>query len=152
MRPPGYECGEEQIDSTRKHRRERGIDWAPGPRLLRTCPRGRSLGPIFDAAVIDWEHHIANITDFWSSIVLQTGRYAGSPMRAHLVLPLRDEHFDRWLMIFEKTAREQFTAEAADIIVDRARRIADSFEMGIASRRGEIVSPRHTFSAAPTSG
>jgi len=71
---------------------------------------------------------------------------------AHLVLPLRDEHFDRWLMIFEKTAREQFTAEAADIIVDRARRIADSFEMGIASRRGEIVSPRHTFSAAPTSG
>ena len=94
------------------------------------------LGPIFNGAVVDWEHHIANIADFWSSIVLRTGRYGGRPMRPHLMLPLRGEHFDRWLLLFEKTAKEQYTGDVADVFIDRARRIADSFEMGIASMRG----------------
>jgi hemoglobin len=102
------------------------------------------IGPIFNAAVADWEHHIASIADFWSSIVLRTGRYGGRPMRPHLMLPLRGEHFDRWLMLFESTAREVFCADVAAVFVDRARRIADSFEMGIASVRGEIAAPRHS--------
>ena len=102
------------------------------------------IGAIFNTSVADWEHHIANITDFWSSIVLRTGRYGGRPMRPHLMLPLRSEHFDRWLMLFESTARELFSAEVAAVFIDRARRIADSFEMGIASTRGEITAPRHS--------
>jgi hemoglobin len=102
------------------------------------------IGPIFNASVADWEHHIANITDFWSSILLRTSRYGGRPMRPHLMLPLRGEHFDRWLMLFESTARELFSAEVAAVFIDRARRIADSFEMGIASTRGEIAIPRHS--------
>jgi hemoglobin len=89
------------------------------------------IGPIFNASVADWEHHIANITDFWSSIVLRTGRYGGRPMWPHLVLPLQGEHFDRWLMLFECAARELYSAEVAVVFIHRARRIADSFEMGI---------------------
>jgi hemoglobin len=65
-------------------------------------------------------------------------------MRPHLKLPLRGEHFDRWLMLFESTARELFSAEVAAVFIDRARRIADSFEIGIASTRGEITAPRHS--------
>lgn len=102
------------------------------------------IGPIFNGAVDDWDEHIANITDFWSSMMLKTGRYNGRPMRPHLMLPLRGEHFDRWLMLFEKTASEQFSVEIAGLFIDRARRIADSFEMGIATTRGEIASPRHS--------
>lgn len=102
------------------------------------------IGPIFNCAVADWDHHIAQITDFWSSMMLKTGRYDGRPMRPHLRLPLRAEHFDRWLQLFEATAREIFPEEIADAFISRARRIADSFEMGVASVRGEIVSPRHS--------
>jgi len=102
------------------------------------------IGPIFNEAVADWEHHILNITDFWSSMLLRTGRYGGRPMRPHLIRPLRGEHFDRWLLLFEATAREQFSAEVAEVFVHRARRIADSFEMGIATMRGEIAGPRHS--------
>ncbi len=102
------------------------------------------IGPVFNASVADWDHHIANITDFWSSILLRTGRYGGRPMRPHLALPLHGEHFDRWLMLFESTAREVFSTEVAAAFIDRARRIADSFEMGIASMRGEIAAPRHS--------
>ncbi len=103
------------------------------------------LGPIFNAAVADWDHHLSQLTDFWSSMMLKTGRYNGRPMRPHLVLPLTGAHFDRWLALFEPTVREIFDADVADAINLRARRIADSFEMGIATTRGEITRPRHSI-------
>ena len=55
------------------------------------------IGPVFAAAVEDWDHHIGKITDFWSGVMLRTGRYDGRPMRPHLILPLEGKHFDRWL-------------------------------------------------------
>jgi hemoglobin len=124
------------------------IDEASIARLVETFyARAREdalIGPIFNSSVADWDHHIANITDFWSSIILRTGRYNGRPMRPHLVLPLKAEHFDRWLALFGETAREIFPDEIAELFLDRARRIADSFEMGIATTRGEIATPRHS--------
>ncbi|MCF2523443.1 group III truncated hemoglobin [Bradyrhizobium sp. G127] len=102
------------------------------------------IGPIFNAAVKDWDHHIGKITDFWSSMMLKTGRYDGRPMRPHLMLPLTGEHFDRWLVLFEATTREIFEPDVAEAFIIRARRIADSFEMGIATTRGEIARPRHS--------
>jgi hemoglobin len=123
------------------------IDEASIARLVRTFyGRAREddlIGPIFNSAVEDWDHHIAKITDFWSSMMLKTGRYDGRPMRPHLVLPLTSAHFDRWLALFEQTAREIFSADVAEAFIIRARRIADSFEMGIATMRGEIARPRH---------
>lgn len=102
------------------------------------------LGPIFNTAVADWEHHIGKITDFWSSMMLRTGKYDGRPMRPHLMLPLKGDHFDRWLLLFEKAAREIFADDVAEAFIQRARRIADSFEMGIATMKGEIGRPRHS--------
>ncbi len=117
-------------------------------RLVRTFyGRAREdalIGPIFDQAVADWEHHLSQITDFWSATLLRTGRYDGRPMRPHLVLPLTPAHFDRWLALFEPTVREIFSADVAGAIIQRARRIADSFEMGISTNRGEIARPRHS--------
>jgi hemoglobin len=130
------------------------IDEASIARLVRTFyERAREdalIGPIFNSNVADWDHHIANITDFWSSIILRTGRYNGRPMRPHLILPLRAEHFDRWLALFGQTAREIFSDEVAALFLDRAQRIADSFEMGIATTRGDIAAPRHSRPLDPT--
>jgi len=103
------------------------------------------IGPVFDAAVTDWDDHIGKITDFWSSVMLRTGRYQGRPMRPHLILPLTGAHFDRWLALFEATARELCPPEIAEAFIVRARRIADSFEMARASQRGEIAAPRHSI-------
>jgi len=102
------------------------------------------IGPIFNAAVKDWDHHIAQISDFWSSMMMKTSRYNGRPMRPHLVLPLKPEHFDRWLALFETTAREIFEGDVAEAFIIRARRIADSFEMGLATVRGDVAKPRHS--------
>lgn len=109
----------------------------------------RIIGPIFVAQVPDWERHLANLCDFWSSVVLRTQRYEGRPLRPHFRLGLRPEHFDRWLDLFEATAREVLPASAMPVFVDRARRIADSFEMSVRGQRGEIVAPRHMRRPAP---
>lgn len=102
------------------------------------------LGPIFASKVTDWEHHIQKLCAFWSSVALMTGRYHGQPMRMHIGLPVDRSHFDRWLALFEKTAAEICPPVAAAHFVERARRIADSLEMGIATTQGRIVAPRHS--------
>jgi hemoglobin len=56
------------------------------------------LGPVFRAAIPDeqWPLHLAVIVDFWSSMLLGTGRYQGRPMTVHLALRgLNDRHFMR---------------------------------------------------------
>src|SRR5215469_12297817 len=100
------------------------------------------LGPVFATRVHDWEEHIAKLCAFWSSVALMTGRYHGQPMPLHMNLPIATEHFDRWIGLFEDTANSLCPPAAAAHFVERARRIADSFELGLAARRGEIARPR----------
>jgi len=100
------------------------------------------IGPIFESKVSDWEAHIARICAFWSSVALMSGRYHGQPMAAHLPLPIDTPHFDRWLEIFAETAREVCPPAAAAHFLERAHRIADSLELGIAAHKGEIRAKR----------
>lgn len=110
------------------------------------------LGPIFGARVADWEAHITRMCAFWSSVALLTGRYHGQPMEAHKDLPVTGAHFDRWLALFETTAQEVCPPAAAAHFIERARRIADSLEMGIAAGRGEIPARRHSTAAVRPGG
>jgi hemoglobin len=104
-----------------------------------------TLGPIFEGAIGDhWDVHLAKLCDFWSSVVLATGRFQGRPMGAHLRLPdIRAEHFAIWLGLFEETARWVCPPEAAELFIARARMIARSFQLGLAAHRGEapVVAP-----------
>lgn len=119
-----------------------GIDEAMIERLVRTfygrARRDPLLGPIFDGTVQDWERHITRICAFWSSVTLMSGRYHGQPMVAHLPLPVDTPHFNRWLALFAATAGEVCPPAAAAHFVERAHRIADSLELGIAAQRGEL--------------
>lgn len=96
------------------------------------------LGPIFNEKIHDWDGHLAKIHDFWSSVILTSGRYKGRPVPAHLGIPGIDEHhFAQWLGLFESTARETCPADAAALFTHKARKIADSLQMAIAFQRGE---------------
>jgi len=123
-----------------------GIDDAMIERLVRTfyarVQADPLIGPIFAVRIADWDAHIVKLCAFWSSVALMTGRYHGAPMQAHLDLPVTAEHFDRWIAIFEATANELCPPQAASHFIDRARRIADSFELAMAGRKGQIASPR----------
>jgi len=104
-------------------------------RRARTDP---VLGPVFEREVGDWAPHLAKMCDFWSSVTLMSGRYHGTPMQAHARLAgIGPEHFARWLELFGQTALQVCPAEAAALFVDRAQRIAESLQLGIAISRGE---------------
>jgi hemoglobin len=98
------------------------------------------LGPVFNAAIPgpEWARHMAIISDFWSSMLLGTGRYAGRPMPVHLALDgVDDRHFSRWLALFKETVETQCSPDIAALFLDRAERVANSFRFGMAVHRGE---------------
>src|SRR3954464_3068440 len=103
------------------------------------------LGPIFEARIRDWEPHLAQMCAFWSSVALMTGRYQGTPMAKHLPLPVDAAHFDRWLELFEQTAREVCPPEAEAHFVERARGTAASLELGIAGTHGVMLGNGERF-------
>jgi hemoglobin len=71
------------------------------------------------------------MVDFWSSVTMQTGTYFGKPHAAHNALGLTTEHFSRWLDLFDETIDACCTGFAAALFRDRARRIADSLQIGL---------------------
>ncbi|WP_240791250.1 group III truncated hemoglobin [Roseomonas sp. AR75] len=111
-----------------------GLDPAAIERFLRAfygaARQDTLLGPAF-AGVADWERHIAVITRFWCSVALMTGDYHGQPMQAHAHLALQPAHFRRWLALFEQVAGAELTPQGAEHMLERARRIARSLEMGL---------------------
>jgi hemoglobin len=89
------------------------------------------IGPIFNAIIDDWPYHLALLKDFWSTVLLTTGRYKGDPMMKHLQLPLDPQHFERWLALFAETAREVLPPGHAATVIAKSQRIAQNFQAGI---------------------
>lgn len=97
------------------------------------------LAPVFEARISDWAPHLAQMKVFWGSVALSTGLYNGRPMPKHMRLPVDAEHFDRWLALFEETARELLTPAGAEHVIVRARRIAESLELGVANHNSVLL-------------
>ena len=103
-----------------------------------------NLGPIFERVIgDDWTPHLKVMCDFWSSVMLTTGRYKGRPIPAHVRINQQQEgsieppliqpgHFAEWLALFEATAKELFSPDLAASFVEKARRIAESLKLGFA--------------------
>jgi hemoglobin len=106
------------------------------------------LGPVFDARIKDWEPHLQKMCQFWSSVALMSGRYHGSPMTKHLPLPVDAAHFDRWLDLFRQTVRELCPPAAQTHFIERAERIAESLELGIATQHGAMLGVGERFRRA----
>lgn len=97
------------------------------------------IGPVFNERIADWGPHLEQMKLFWSSVALMSGAYHGRPMPKHLPLPVDARHFDRWLELFEMTARDLCPPVAAGHFIERARRIAESLELGIAGANGVLL-------------
>lgn len=90
------------------------------------------LGPIFNTIIADWDQHLSRMRDFWSSVVLMSGRYKGKPVLVHARLRgITPAHFHQWLGLFAETARETCPGDAAALFIDRAERIAASLQLGM---------------------
>jgi hemoglobin len=91
------------------------------------------LGPIFEHAIPgDWGPHLATMHDFWSSIMLTSGRYKGNPVAIHLrVEGIEPQLFARWLALFHETCRELFDDDVAAAFRVKAERIAESLKLAL---------------------
>jgi hemoglobin len=120
-----------------------GIDDAMIDRLVRTfygkIRKDPLLGPVFEGRIFDWEPHLQRMCAFWSSVALLSGVYSGRPMEKHLPLPVDARHFDRWLALFEQTAREVCPPAAAEHFIERAHNVAQSLELGIAGKHRVLL-------------
>jgi hemoglobin len=83
------------------------------------------LGPIFERRIGgSWDAHLDRMVDFWSSILLASGRYAGNPLEKHrAVAEIESRHYDRWLELFESVLRNELDEPLARDVVGRARRM-----------------------------
>ena len=97
---------------------------------IRTDPQ---LGPIFERVVRGkWDTHLEKMRDFWSSVMLTTGRYKGAPVPAHLrIKDIEPRLFDRWLQLFGETCDELFDGEVAEAFRAKAARIAESLKLAL---------------------
>jgi len=100
-----------------------------------------ALGPIFARVIAPeaWPAHLRKMCDFWSSVMLMSGRFHGAPMPVHARIDgINANHFARWLQLFEQTTADLCPPGAAALFMQKARMIARSLQLGIAASKGEI--------------
>jgi len=91
------------------------------------------IGWIFtDIAELDLERHIPRITAFWATNLLEEKSYRGGAFGVHARLHekaggLRQEHFERWLVIWCQTVDELFDGPLAAAAKVHALRLANAF-------------------------
>lgn len=92
------------------------------------------IGYIFnDIARVNWEEHLPKMYAFWEFLLLGTAdAYKGNPIQKHFDLhashPLKIEHFDRWLLLFQTTVDELFEGPAANDAKFRAFAISETWK------------------------
>ena len=91
------------------------------------------LGPIFERAhQDDWGPHLQKMYDFWSSVMLTTGRYDGEPVTVHKRIDgMETWLFDRWLTLFGESCAELLDDETAGLFWRKAVRIAESLKLAL---------------------
>ena len=87
--------------------------------------RDPELGPVFEGRIGDqWDVHLDRMVDFWSTVLLASGRYEGNPREKHAAVPeIRSEHFDRWLALFEIVLLRELEESLARDVLARAQRM-----------------------------
>lgn len=107
------------------------------------------IGPIFKAVVGEgaqvWKPHLNRMYDFWSSIMLRTGRFHGNPMQKHReLLPFSpdlfsSDHFDVWLSLFAQTAREVYSTSISQQFIETSNRIASRLKSVLFAAQGNRI-------------
>jgi hemoglobin len=87
------------------------------------------IGPIFNAKIKDWKHHLEIITSFWETLIGGPSSYARPMPMKHLPLRLREEDFERRLFLWQANCRAQLPSDVAEEMIDLASHIAHRLRM-----------------------
>lgn len=80
------------------------------------------LSPFFKH--LDFEKHLPHMIHFWSFVLLDATGYTTNVTDKHLKMPLKQEHFDEWIQLFNLTINTLFEGEKAELAKQRAHLIS----------------------------
>jgi len=91
------------------------------------------LGPVFTRKIgpfprAGWPVHMTRLEGFWRAVTGGPSTYRGQPGPAHMGLGIAPEHFDRWLILWEESVREQLDPPEADALLYLAQRMRPNLE------------------------
>ena len=83
------------------------------------------IAPVFTSTVkIDWKTHLPIISDFWENLLWGGNKYQENLLQKHLdfndKIPFTRLHLERWLLHWTGTINDNFSAENATEIQNRA--------------------------------
>lgn len=103
------------------------------------------LGPVFEAAHVQWNAHVATLVDFWAWQLLGEPGYEGQPLRAHQPVhtrtPLAHAHYERWVDLFCDTIDASFEGPLAEVAKTRGRKMAAAIERLLSGRSAAGTAP-----------
>lgn len=86
------------------------------------------LKDIFENVIQDrWPEHLDKMYRFWQTVLLEEHTYHGSPFWKHADLPVKNNHFKRWLLLFNATVDAHFSGEKAEKAKWQGQRMAEMF-------------------------
>jgi len=102
------------------------------------------IGPIFNAQIEDWKKHLEIIASFWETVIGGPRTYARPMPMIHVSLQLRDEHFERWLFLWQANCRAQLPADTAREMIDLSQHIGGKLRLilGISSTAEKQETPK----------
>lgn len=107
-----------------------------------TVQKDDLIGAIFNEQIQDrWEEHLAKMYTFWQTILLDEYTYQGRPFPPHARLPIQQDHFDRWLQLFDKTVSDLFVGPIAEEAKARGRKMAALFMIKLDNLRQSPFKP-----------
>ena len=103
------------------------------------------LGPVFEAAHVNWNAHVAALIDFWSWQLLGEAGYLGQPLRAHEPVhartPLSSSRYERWVALFCDRVDASFEGPRAEVAKGRGRKMAAAMERLLAGVSASGAAP-----------
>lgn len=100
-----------------------------------------TLGPIFNGMITDWDAHLELLTRFWSMQLMFERNYDGNPIEIHRKVDvytrgtINENHFGKWLNLWVQTLDNMYTGENAEILKNRARKMASFIHIDLFKHR-----------------
>jgi hemoglobin len=76
------------------------------------------LAPFFKN--LNFEEHLPKMEFFWRFVLLDEPGYTTSVTDKHMHMRLKEEHFKRWIHLFNQTLDELFIGEKVELAKQRA--------------------------------
>ncbi|MBA3827576.1 MAG: group III truncated hemoglobin [Taibaiella sp.] len=104
-----------------------------------------TIGYIFDEIIgDDWSHHLPVMYSFWETVLLHRPGYTGNPVKKHIEIDnkvtLKEEHYQRWLLLWSATLDGLYSGPVANEAKSRASLMMQLISMKVQwARDGKTI-------------